>query len=362
MNDQSNLDPNVKLPAQVQAAADRANEIAAQMRGAPPPSPTPRMPQAGPPVTMISDMNTGPPNFEGDNWEHKFNSMKGRYDADQIRMRQQTQQISELQRLLAMTASPPTVPPQPQFQQSQHNSAPNPDTRFGGGQPYVAPKLISEDEEKEYGKDVLDVMGRRTMEIVGPDIQRLMQAVSGLIADNAQLKAQLGGMRNVATQDASGRFYDILEKEIPDWEVTNHDPEFVRWLGVVDPYSGRVRKDLLDEAHRQNEASRVLKIIKGYRAEQAAVNPAGNLQPTPGNGSGSYRPQPSPQFELQSLAAPGRAKSGQPPMPLDKPFFTHADISQFYSDVTKGKFEGRGADKAALEQALFSAAREGRIR
>ena len=353
MNDQSNLDPNVRLPAQVQAAADRANEIAAQIKAPPPPG------TSRPQVTMVSDMNAGLPSFDGDNWEHKFNSMKGRFDAEAARVRQQTQQISELQRLLAMT-TPPAAPPQPQFQ--QHNSAPNPDTRFGGGQPYVAPQLITEQEQQEYGKDVLDVMGRRTMEIVGPDIQRLMQAVSGLIADNAQLKAQLGGIRNVATQDASGRFYDILDKEIPDWEVTNQDPEFVRWLGVVDPYSGRVRKDLLDEAHRQNEASRVLKIIKGYRAEQAAVNPAGNLQPTPGNGNGSYRPQPSPQFELQSLAAPGRAKSGQPPMPLDKPFFTHADISQFYSDVTKGKFEGRGADKAALEQALFSAAREGRIR
>jgi hypothetical protein len=312
-------------------------------------------------------MNAGPPNFDGDNWEHKFNSMKGRYDAEQVRVRQQTQQISELQRLLAMS-TPPTAPPQPQFQQPQLSpqQGKNPDTRFGGGTPYVAPQLITEQEQQEYGKDVLDVMGRRTMEIVGPDIQRLMMAVNNLIQDNAQLKSQLGGMRNVVTQDATGRFYDILDREIPDWENTNHDPEFVNWLKVVDPYSGRVRKDLLDEAHRQNEASRVLNIIKGYRAEQgiieAAVNPARNLQPPPGNGDGSYRPRPSPQLELQSLAAPGRAKSGQPPMPPDKPFYTHADIAQFYTDVTKGKFEGRDADKSALEQALFSAAREGRIR
>jgi hypothetical protein len=289
--------------------------------------------------------------------------MKGRYDANEQRMRDQTRQISELQRLLSMSATPQQPPP-PQHQPPQQN----PDLRFGGGQPYVQPKLLSDEERKEYGEDVLNVMGRRTMEIVGPDIQRLTAVVNQLMADNAQLKAQMGGVRNVVHQDASGRFYDILDREMPDWDETNHDPEFVRWLGVVDPYSGRVRSDLLNEAHRQNEATRVLNLMRGYRAERgitgAAVNPVGNLQPNSGNGgappvNGGVRP--SPQFELQSLAAPGRAKSGQPPTPPDKPFFTNSDISRFYADVTKGVYEGRDAEKAQLEQALFSAAKEGRI-
>lgn len=344
MNEQIRSDPNVKVPQQVQDAAARANEIAASMRAPPPPQ--------NQSLTNVSDISEGPPQDPG--WEHRYNSTKGRLDAAEQRARQQAQQISELQRLLAMSAGPPTPPPAP-------TGPPSSDTRFGTGQPVAKPKLLSDTERQEYGDELLDVMGRRTMEIVGPDIVRLNTVVNQLIAENAQLKAQVGGVRNVVTQDATGRFYDILDRELPDWEVTNHDQEFVRWLGMVDPFSGRVRKDLLDEAHRNNEASRVLNIIKGYRSERAAVNPAGNLQPSAGNGNGVDR-SPPPQFELQSLAAPGRAKSGQPPVPPDQPYYTHNDINRFYTDVTRGVYKGRDADKAAVEAQLFAAAREGRIR
>ena len=348
MNDQSiHPDSNVRVPQQVQDAAARANEIAASLRPPPPRG------NGATSVTNVSDMSEGPPQDPG--WEHRFNSMKGRYDAAEAKARQQGQQISELQRLLAMSAGPPVAPPAPS------QGAPSGDTRFGGGQPYVAPKFLSDAERQEYGPELLDVMGRRTMEIVGPEIAKLTNHVQQLMHENQQLKQTVGGVRNVVSQDAHGRFYDTLDKELPDWDVTNHDPEFARWLDNVDPYSGRVRKELLGEAHRNNEASRVLNIIKGFREEVAAVNPAGNLQPSAGNGNGAYR-QPSPQFELQNLAAPGRAKSGQPPTPPDQPFYTHHDITRFYADVTRGVYTGRDADKAALESQLFQAAREGRIR
>jgi hypothetical protein len=356
VNDQSgHPDPNVRIPQQVQDAAARANEIAATLR----PPPPNRGNGAGPTsITNVSDISEGPPQDPG--WEHRFNSMKGRYDAAEARARQQGQQISELQRLLAMAAGPPAAPPAPS-QFSPPQGGPSGDTRFGGGQTYTPPKLISDTERQEYGTEVLDIMGRRTMEIVGPEIARLTNAVQQLMQENAQLKQTVGGVRTVVTQDATGRFYDTLDRELPDWEVTNHDKEFVGWLENVDPFSGRVRKDLLAEAHRNNEASRVLNIIKGYRQERAAVNPAGNLQPAMGNGNGADR-SPSPQFELQSLAAPGRAKSGQPVTPPDQPFYTRNDITRFYADVTRGVYTGRDADKAALEAQLFQAAREGRIR
>lgn len=353
MNDQSHSDPNVRIPQQVQDAAARANEIAASLKAPPPPNSRSNPGQ----VTNVSDMSEGPPQDPG--WEHRFNSMKGRFESAEQRARQQAQQISELQRLLAMSSGPPSAPPAPVISPQY---GPSGDTRFGGGQPVVPPKLLSDAERQEYGPEILDVMGRRTMEIVGPEITKLSNAVMQLMQENAQLKQTVGGVRNVVTQDATGRFYDTLDRELPDWEMTNHDQEFVRWLENVDPFSGRVRKDLLGEAHRNNEASRVLNIIKGFRQERgAAVNPAGNLQPSAGNGNGADH-SPPPQFELQNLAAPGRAKSGQPPTPPDQPYYTRKDITNFYADVTRGVYTGRDADKAALEAQLFQAAREGRIR
>ena len=96
MNDQpTHPDPNVRIPQQCAGCAARANEIAASLRPPPPRG------SSATSVTNVSDMSDGPPNDPG--WEHRFNSMKGRYDAAEARTRQQGQQISELQRLLAMS-------------------------------------------------------------------------------------------------------------------------------------------------------------------------------------------------------------------------------------------------------------------
>ena len=138
-------------------------------------------------------------------------------------------------------------------------------------------------------------------------LQNLSNAVQILMQENQQLKQNLGGVRNVVTQDVTGRFYDTLDRELPDWEITNHDQEFVRWLDNVIRFQVVFVKTFYQVKHTGTmKLSRVLNIIKGYRSERAAVNPAGNLQPTMGNGNGADRS--IPQFELQSLAAPGRAK------------------------------------------------------
>jgi len=364
----------VKLPAAVVAAAKRSEEIAAQIKQQRDSGQLthvePFVPPPPPPYNPTIDSST-PPSADGEgDWEHQFKSMKGRYEAAEARIRNQASNISELQRLIAMgpvnappapTAVPQSVP-QPRSPSLNGATPASGDVRFGGGQPFTPPKFVTEKETQEYGQELLDIMGRRTMEIVAPEFMKLGDVVNRLVSENTQLKQQMSGMRNVVSHDATGRFYDSLDKELPDWEQTNNDPQFLHWLSQVDPYSGRVRKDLLTEAHSRKEASRVLSFIKGFRAERAAVSPVEDLQPTRANGGGSNAPPPSPTIELQSLAAPGRAKSGQPPTPPDNPFFTHAQVSQFYADVTKGKYEGRDAEKTALEQQIFSAAKEGRVR
>lgn len=367
-------DPNVRLPSAVIAAGKRADELAAQfkqqqdgeqLRPVPAPQRNPTQ------ITNVSDIKDGPPPDgappPAEDLDHKLRSTQGRLDAAEARNRNQSQQISELQRLLAMGQINAPMPPPPAVPQSQPprnppNGAASSDVRFGGGQPFTPPKFITPKEEQEYGQELLDVIGRRTLEIVAPEFMKLGQVVNTLMAENQQLRQQVGGVRNVVSQDATGRFYDALDKELPDWEQTNNDPEFLHWLEQVDPYAGRVRKELLNEAHSRKEATRVLAFVKGFRAERAAVNPVGDTQPRLGSNGGSNAPPPSPSVELRNLAAPGRAKSGQPPTPPDKPFFTHADVSQFYTDVTKGKYEGRDAEKTALEQQIFDAAKEGRVR
>jgi hypothetical protein len=65
------------------------------------------------------------------------------------------------------------------------------------------------------------------------------------------------------------------------------------------------------------------------------------------------------------LTAPGRAHpagGNDLPSPADKPIFTRQQIAAFYRAVREQQFAGREADKAAIEQAIFLAQTEGRIR
>ena len=62
------------------------------------------------------------------------------------------------------------------------------------------------------------------------------------------------------------------------------------------------------------------------------------------------------------FAAPGRAKTGQTQVPPDKGIVTRAEIKQFYTDKTQGKYAGREAEAAAIESQIFEAGNEGRIR
>lgn len=65
-------------------------------------------------------------------------------------------------------------------------------------------------------------------------------------------------------------------------------------------------------------------------------------------------------MDLASLAAPGRAHSagGQP---AEKPVYTAAEITKFYTDVAAGRWRGREQQQSAIDQDIMMAQREGRI-
>jgi hypothetical protein len=101
----------------------------------------------------------------------------------------------------------------------------------------------------------------------------------------------------------------------------------------------------------------VLNFFKGFVSELAAEDPDQNI-PT------VVPPAPAPaRPSLETLAAPGRARtSAQPNAPTEKQIITTADIDAFYDAVRRGMYRGREAEQAQLEQELFLAQREGRVR
>jgi hypothetical protein len=380
-------DPSVPVPPGVKAQADRANELIAQAKAAkeandasggnelvrPLIPPTrinpniitgdfdprnPRPPDFGDPSdTRVQSRTTPspvpqftppapqPPQPQGEaDWEHQFKSLKGRFERDQEEKRRLQQTLIDQQRLLAQVGSPPPTAPQGEGSGLRFNVAPPPPGR-----------RVTPAEVQEYGQELMDVMGRRAAEVYEPIIQQLAGELQ-------TVKRQIGGVQNTVVFDARVKMYEDLARSVPQWDAINNSPQFASWLDQVDPISHRTRREFLNGAHNSNATGQVVDIFNAflstYGGGAGAANGAGN-----GVGNGAGNPAPSPQqFDLRQFAAPGRAKGGDTQAPPEKGIVTRAEIKQFYTDKTQGKYAGRDAEAAAIERQIFEAGNEGRIR
>jgi hypothetical protein len=177
----------------------------------------------------------------------------------------------------------------------------------------AAPRLVTDEEAKAYGTDLLDVVGRRAQEVYEPTIGRLLQRVEGL-------EAQLAGMGRHVVQSAQMTLGQVLTQQVGrDWATQNTDPEFIAWLQGEDPVSGFNRQQLLITARDSGNAVRVAHLFNAYRRE------TGKYEGAPATASTAITPpsdggQPAPagtggrtgKVPLTSLVAPGRSRSPAP--------------------------------------------------
>jgi hypothetical protein len=373
-------DPGVRLPEAVMRAAARANELAEQQRTntqnqpqsnvqmsfADVNSPTPPVaerPQTNPllatrqpaPTPTPTPQPTPQSNGQAKQYsEDEFRAMVGRYEKSQKENQNLVSRVNEMQRLLATVQSPP------------NNQVGRGDVTFNT--PIAPRKYITPQDEKEWSVELIDMARRAAKEVAEQELAPVRNEIGAV-------RQSLGNVQSHVALDARGQVYQRLESEFgADWDATiNRDPEFLNWLGQIDPMTGLQRKNILQHAFEQGEASRVVATFKRYQAEQlAASSPVQTGRSSPGNGAESpesgnathsrSNPATTPAVDLASLAAPGRARPGQTQAPPDKPIITGAEIAQFYSDVTKGKYKGHEEIQAQVEAQISEASREGRIR
>lgn len=346
------VDPDVKLPPSVAAAGARADALHAQVYANPPtpgqdpPEPptshataVPLVPPQAPPLASPppAPVDAPPPadrtpaaaDLTADEWRHRYLSMEGRYKQSAQSIGVMQEQLSELgdelmrtQQALPRRANPPQQPQLP----------PEP--------------LVTAEEIKTYGPELIDVIQRAARAAINPDLQNLHNGVRQ-VSQRVQVVS-------------TGSLYENLDREVANWREVNISPRFKQWCALRDVYSGQVRGQMLNAAFTAADAPRVVAFFKGFLTEEQATGqlPDPSLQP----------PVPlAPRqaaVSLESLTAPGRAHpaGGDQPLPVDKPIFTRAQITAFYRQVREGYFNGREADKQATEKAIFAAQNEGRIR
>lgn len=329
-------DPNVTIPPAVKAAAARAE--AARLAAYPAPAEPPVVTSEGnPPPVVVAEVPPAPappvvpvvPAAEEIDWEHRFNSMKGRHDKAQESIRQMSDQITSMQHVIATMSTAP-VP-----------GAPAP----------AAKPLLTEQEVGEYGADFLSVVGKKAREEFNPEITGLRQKIEEL---QSQL-SNVGGNIAASARDQMLSALDDVKNGVPNWKEINKDPKFLQWLALPDLLSGAIRHNLLKAAWERNITPSVLAFFKGFLAEEAALDPAER-----GPDLTPVAPLAPEKVPLATFAAPGRAKSAAE-IPAEKPVITPAQIAKFYADSAAGKYRGNETEQKRLEAQIFDAQREGRI-
>jgi hypothetical protein len=294
-----------------------------------PPAPAPETPPAPAPATPPAPAPAPtPPVDEND---QRYRSLQGRHESLQRNYAATTERLKQLEDALALVQAqnPPSngqQPPAPTYE-----------------------KLVTPQEEDEYGQEMLSVVERKAKEVFSPEL-------AALAARLQKIEGQVTSVVQVNSRTAQEKMYDHLGDKVPNWKELNQDDGFKDWVGGVEPFSGRTRRDLLLEAFSRQDGPRVAQFFTGYL--EATGNPqdtqAKDTPPAPTPGTGA---KPS----LADFAAPGRARTVPPPATPDKPVYTAATITKFMADKIAGKYRGREADADAIERDIFLAQGEGRI-
>lgn len=352
------------LPKQVQRQIDAANKIAAQVyggqlpEGEAPQGGTPpadgqapagsAAPDAGAPPDGGAPQGAAPPANE---WEQRYRVLQGKYNAEVPRLqrrvnetdelvRDMRQQLTATQNLLASLSQRQGTPP------------------AEAAAPAAPASLIKDDEVKEFGADLIDVMRRVAREEQSsllPEIDRRVAPVAQR-ADQAAQVAQHATQR-VARNDQQ-TVLELLTDKVPNWQQLNSDPEFLNWLDQTDPFSGQERGAMLQQAYQAHDGPRVVAFFSGFQKEHAAVQP-----PAPPAGQQPPQGQQPTQRRLDDFVAPGTPKPGAAVAPdgSGKRVWSRAEIGKFYADRSAGRIKD-SKEAAKTEADIFAAQREGRIR
>lgn len=321
------------IPDGVRRAAARAEQLAASLHEpAPPPEGDPPEGEAAPtvgdppepqPVAPPEPQPVAPPTTD---WQQRYRTLQGKYDAEMPQQRAQIDRLSgQIETLQALLA--------------QKDLAPEPKT--------TTVVEVPDEDVETYGEDLVTATRRWARAEVNGELSELRRQVEQLSTKQVQTE-------QVGTQQKVLSGLDADPALAGKWRTTNDDPEFLSWLNQEDVFTGKPRMGLLSEAFSRGDVARTGAFFKAYYAEHTAVTPSGQTEP---------HTQEAGRPSLNDFVAPGRATGPAPAgAPAEKRLWTSRDIQAFYRDRATGKFAGREAESLRLEQDIFAAVAEGRVK
>lgn len=321
----------MSLPQAVQAQIDEANRLQAAMSAPEVPESQDPPVEAQTPEQLELPLDTPPQ--PDPNWEHKYKSEVGRFQAETVRAREAAQQA--WQQIEQMRAELDQIKDQP-----KPDRAPEPET----------PGVTDHDVET-FGSDLVEFAQRAAAKAIA-DNQKVIDAkIQGLFNALDEIRGSVGKVEQTTQQTATQSYLKDLTQRVPDWEQVNVDQAFIDWLQESEGLSNVPRQQFLMRAHQSMDVDTVTKYFDAFASSSAS----------PSSVSATSAAKPSQSSELQKQVSPPRAKAGSSaPAQQDQKVWTEADIMKFYEQKARGQIDAPTA--ARMEADLNQAVAEGRVR
>jgi hypothetical protein len=322
------------LPAQLLKQVEEGNRLHSELQPQMQPQPDPTDKSVIPlPVAPVSSEDPVPqvapqPEAHDDSpWETRYKVLQGKYNKEVPRL---TRDLGEMREQLGLMTN----------QMRELTAAPK--TYDFDPASIAAEVPIHQEEVDEYGEELLDLIGRRALQAVLPEIRRIEARIED-IARN------LVGVNSSVEGNHHEKFLQRLDTEHKAWRKLNTDEGFLDWLEELDPFTGVARKHLLEDAVKNKDAERALMFFRAFEGD-------GRKPAAPQNA------RKQQETAMERMAAPGQGRTASATAaPQEPEIWTRSDISRFYVDVRKGVFKGREAEKDQIERSIIAAASQNRV-
>lgn len=210
-------------------------------------------------------------------------------------------------------------------------------------QPAAPANLVTSKDEDDFGADMVDLGRRVATEVFN-------QRIKEVIARLDKMEQSISGVSDATNKIAGESFNEALTRQVPNWEATDRDPEFISWLNGEDGFTGRSKLDLLQHAYSSGNLKSTVAIFKTFEAEKA--------HPTEAKAHSAAEPAAN---NVVKYVAPGKSKSSATPavQTTQSKVWSPADISKLYEDKRNKRITEE--DFVEQERDLFMAQREGRV-
>lgn len=202
---------------------------------------------------------------------------------------------------------------------------------------------FTQEDEDTFGTDGLDVVKKAAKVAIERQVKPLQEELRKQEAQRIQ------DMQTRAHSDKQMQYDEFLANLgalVPEYQELNKDKNFLSWMSGKDTYGSQVRMDLFRKAEANGDVTRVADFFSEYKSTLEQVKPTSNVPDA---------------VRRHITPVGGGATQAVPKGDADPGYYRKSDIDKFYSDLTKGRYEGQQGVIMATEEAIEQAYRDNRV-